>query len=116
MVIDGRARGVLPLAAPLRVSAGSHGVRVYKEGFAAFEARIDVAGQATVAVDVHLDALMESGRLRVTEQEQKVVEVIVDNVDVGAAPWEGSLAIGDHMVVLRGEGRSGRSPSRRPSA
>ncbi len=114
VVIDGRARGVLPLAAPLRVSAGSHGVRVYKEGFAAFEARIDVAGQATVAVDVHLDALMQSGRLRVIEQEQKPVEVIVDNVDVGAAPWEGSLAIGDHMVVLRGEGTLGTEPVAAP--
>jgi PEGA domain len=114
VVIDGRARGVLPLAAPLRVSAGSHGVRVYKEGFAAFEARIDVAGQATVAVDVHLDALMQSGRLRVTEQEQKPVEVVVDNVDVGAAPWEGSLAIGDHMVILRGEGTLGTEPVSAP--
>jgi hypothetical protein len=114
VVIDGRARGVLPPAAPLRVSAGSHGVRVYKEGFAAFEARVDVAGQATVAVDVHLDALMQSGRLRVIEQEQKPVEVIVDNVDVGAAPWEGSLAIGDHMVVLRGEGTLGTEPVAAP--
>jgi hypothetical protein len=98
----------------LRVSAGSHGIRVYKEGFAAFEARIDVAGQATVAVDVHLDALMQAGRLRVIEQEQKPVEVIVDRVDVGAAPWEGSLAIGDHVVVLRGEGTLGTEPVSAP--
>jgi hypothetical protein len=89
-------------------------VRVSKEGFAAFETRIDVAGQATATVDAHLDALTESGRLRVTEQEQKSVDVIVDNVDVGKAPWEGSLAVGDHVVVLRGEGTLGTQPVSAP--
>ncbi len=110
VVIDGRARGTLPLAAPVRVSAGTHVVRVYKEGFVAFETRIDVAGQQTVAVDAHLDALTQSGRLRVTEEEGKPVNVVVDNIDVGKAPWEGSLSVGDHVVVLRGEGTLGTQP------
>jgi hypothetical protein len=110
VVVDGRARGTLPLPSAVRVSAGTHVVRVFKEGFAAFETRVDVAGQATVAVAAHLDALTQSGRLRVTEQEQKAVEVVVDNVDVGKAPWEGSLAVGDHVVVLRGEDTLGTQP------
>jgi PEGA domain len=110
VVVDGRARGTLPLAAPVRVSAGTHVVRVYKEGFVAFETRVDVAGQQTVAVDAHLDALTQSGRLRVTEEEGKPVNVVVDNIDVGKAPWEGSLAVGDHVVVLRGDGTLGTQP------
>lgn len=114
VVIDGRSRGTFPATAPLRVSAGSHVVRVYKEGFLPFETRVDVAGRQNAVVTAQLGALTQSGRLRVSEQQGRVLDVVVDNVAVGKTPWEGSIAIGDHVVVLRGEGNLGTQPASAP--
>lgn len=57
LAIDGRSRGELPSIGPLRVPAGTHVVRVHKEGFEPFEARVDVAGGATVRMEAKLRAL-----------------------------------------------------------
>ncbi len=55
--IDGRERGTTPLGSPARVTAGSHRVQVRKDGFAPWEAQVDVAAQATVPLQVKLVAL-----------------------------------------------------------
>jgi hypothetical protein len=114
IVIDGQSRGDYPPLALLRVAAGSHVVRVYKEGFEPFEKRVDIAGGQTVRVAAHLRTLAHSGRLRVAEQQGKVLDVIVDGNTVGRTPWEGPVAVGDHMVVLRGEGNLGTQPVSAP--
>ncbi len=110
ILIDGQARGEYPPIAPLRVSAGSHLIRVFKEGFEPFEVRADVAGGQVSKVAAKLRALQDSGRLSVTERSGSQVEVVVDNVTVGITPWEGLLAVGDHTVVLKGKGRIGTQP------
>ena len=102
VVIDGRARGTYPTTAPLRVYAGSHVVRVYKEGFGPFEARVDVAGRQSALVEAHLNPLTQAGRLSVTETGGRALDVVIDNVVVGKTPWEGTIAVGVHNVVLRG--------------
>jgi hypothetical protein len=110
IAVDGRARGDYPTVGTLRVAAGSHLVRVYKEGFEPFETGVDVAGRALVRVPVRLRALAASGRLRVAEQGGAALEVIIDGDRVGKTPWEGLLAVGEHVVVLRGEGDMGTQP------
>jgi hypothetical protein len=114
IVIDGRERGTLPLAAPLRVSAGSHSVRVSKEGFLPFEGRFDLSGGATAEITATLGALTQGGRLRVSEQGGRALDVVVDGVVVGKAPWEGTVAVGNHTVVLRGEENLGTQPASAP--
>jgi hypothetical protein len=114
VIIDGRERGSLPLAAPLRVSAGSHAVRVYKEGFLPYEGRFEVAGGQRAVIDAKLGALTQGGRLRVTEQGGRALDVVVDSVVLGKAPWEGTLAVGEHTVVLRGDGNLGTQPASAP--
>lgn len=114
IVIDGRDRGKTPTAGPLRVAAGTHVVRLYKDGFAPFEARVDVPGGRTIVVEARLGALTRSGRLKVTEETGKALEVVVDNVVVGTTPWEGALAVGEHTVVLRGPDRLGTQPAAAP--
>ena len=109
--IDQRARGTSPLAKPVRVRAGSHGILVYKAGFVTSVSRVDVAGGQVVRVDARLEALRESGRLRVLEQSGKPAEVIVDGFEVGSAPWEGSVSAGGHTVTLRGEEAAGTQPA-----
>lgn len=110
MSVDGRGRGEYPAPGPLRVAAGTHVVRVSKEGFEPFEGRVEVAGNRTARIEAKLRALAASGRLRVAEQSGASLDVIVDGNRVGATPWEGALAPGDHVLLLQGEGELGTPP------
>lgn len=114
IVISGQTRGEYPPATPIRVAAGTHLVRVFKEGFEPSETRIDVAGGQTARVSAKLRVLAQSGRLKVTERTGKAVDVVVDNAVVGQAPWEGILGVGNHTVVLRGKGKIGTQPAVAP--
>jgi hypothetical protein len=108
--ISGASRGEFPPVAPLRVGAGSQLVRVFKEGYEPYETRVDVAGGQLVRVSAKMHALKASGRLKVAEAGGRTVDVIVDNSVMGQAPWEGVLAVGTHMVMLRGQGKLGTQP------
>jgi hypothetical protein len=100
IVVDGRYRGTLPLAGPLRVSTGSHEIGAFKEGLDPFGATTEVvAKQSAVA---QLRSLSTGGRLKVSEQRARVLDVLIDGTVVGKTPWEGPLAVGDHLVTLRG--------------
>jgi hypothetical protein len=111
IVIGGQSRGEYPPVSPLRVSAGDHLVRIVKEGFNPFEDRVKVAGGETKLLAVKQKALTSSGRLKVTEQSGRVIDVLVDGGVVGTAPWEGSVAVGKHAVLLRdGQGKLGTMP------
>jgi len=111
ITIDGRERGTTP-SAPLRVAAGTHVMRVYKDGFSPVEKRVEVAGKQTLVVDARLEPLAQSGRLSISEDGGRGgSEVLVDNVVVGKTPWQGLVAIGDHVVFLRGEGNLGTQPA-----
>ena len=114
VVIDGRNRGKTPLAGPLRVSSGSHVVRVFLGGMAPYEVRIEVAGGEKKVVEPVLTTLTRAGRLKVTEQRGATAEVLVDGIVVGKTPWEGALEPGSHAVALRGEGKRGTQPVRAP--
>ncbi|MGK4005500.1 PEGA domain-containing protein [Sorangium sp. So ce1036] len=112
IVIDGRHRGEAPLRAPLRLTSGSHWVRVFKEGFAPFEQRVEIAGDRLSRVRARLRPLARLGRLRVMEKEGRPLEVVVDGNVMAKVPWEGLLAPGEHTVALRGEGNLGTPPVR----
>ncbi|WP_437971561.1 PEGA domain-containing protein [Sorangium sp. So ce260] len=114
IVVSGEERGQYPPVKPIRVAAGAHVVRVFKEGYEPVEVRVDVAGGQTVTVNAKLRRLVRSGRLRVVERAGKTVDVLVDNVVVGQTPWIGTLSVGDHMVALRGEGKLGTQPTAAP--
>ncbi len=107
IIVDGRER-----VPPVRVAAGAHTVRVSADGYLPFEQRVDVVGGQSTHVKVTLAALTAAGRLSVSEQTGKSLQVIVDNAAVGKTPWEGALAPGEHTVLLRGEGNVGTPPVR----
>jgi len=109
ILIDGLYRGNLPPPAPLRVVPGSHVIRVFKEGSDPFGAVVQVvAGQTAVARLASLSTT--SGRLRVTEERNRVLSVVLDGRVVGKTPWEGSVAEGEHIVELRGDDNLGTAP------
>lgn len=110
IILDGQERGEYPLLAPLRVAAGSHVVRVFKEGFQPFEQRVDVAGGQSATVSARLRALVRAGRLRVVEQGGRALDVVISGAVVGRTPWEGHLEKGEHTVSLRGERDLGTQP------
>lgn len=108
IAIDGQAR---PTAKSYRISVGTHVVRVFKEGFVPFEARVEVASKATVRVAAKLGALTRGGRLTVTEDRGTQLAVLIDGIEVGKTPYEGTVAVGKHAVALRGDKRLGSPPT-----
>ena len=110
VVIDGRARGKLPFSAPLRVLAGTHTVRVFKEGYVAYEARVEVSARAPTDVDARLTPLAGAGLLRVDAASSEGFDILVDVSTVGRAPWEGTLGLGRHLVWIQ-KGNRGSAPS-----
>lgn len=113
IVVDGRERGTVP-SPPVRVNAGTHLVRLSREGFLPFETQVKVAGAQTVVVQAKLAPLTRGGRLKIAEQSGKAADVLVDNVVVGKTPWEGSLPAGSHMVLLRAPDGLGTQPVAAP--
>ncbi len=104
VLVDGRARGKLPLTGPLRVLAGKHVVRVLKDGYAAAQAAVQVEVGQTGTADLVLEPLAAAGLLRVEDPANVGAEVFVDRVTVGTAPWEGTLGPGKHLVwVAKGD-------------
>jgi hypothetical protein len=62
VVVDGRERAKLPLGAPIRVTAGTHVVRVIKDGYVTFEAEVLVRAGERTAVDASLLPLASEPR------------------------------------------------------
>jgi hypothetical protein len=116
VLVDGRVRGETPMSAPLRVKAGAHVVRLYKDGFVPFEKQFDVAGESSARVVGELTPLTRFGRLRVVERSGRALPVIVDGITVGASPWEGNLDAGHHVVLLRGGDDEERAEGTQPVA
>ncbi|WP_437683390.1 PEGA domain-containing protein [Sorangium sp. So ce131] len=114
--VGGQRRGDYPLLAPLRVPAGSHVVHVDKDGFEPLQIRVDVAGGRTARVAARMRAIAPRrralGRLRVAERYGQEMDVLVDGNLVGRTPWEGEVEVGEHTVVLRGDGDAGTEPIR----
>ena len=108
--IDGIDRGKAPLKGAMRLSAGTHNIRVTEEGALPFEARVDLTGKQSAIVNVRMAALTQAGTLHVVEHAGGTFEVVVDGAVVGKTPWEGALAPGDHVIFLRGDSDIGTPP------
>jgi len=109
VLIDGRARGKLPLLAPLRLLPGAHTLRVVKDGYATYERVISVRLGETASIDARLEPLTSSGRLRVADERLVGADLYIDGTLVGQLPWEGTLAPGPHFYSVRG-GELGSAP------
>lgn len=109
VIVDGIDRGTTPLA-PLRLSAGTHAIRVTKDGSLPFEQRVDLAGRQAAQVHAALAALTQAGRLHVSEHGGKTQKLFVDGAPVGTTPWEGALAPGPHSLWLVGDDNTGTAP------
>ncbi len=95
--VDGKPSG----AAPLELSLGGpHTITAELDGRRA-ERQITVEFAEPVQLDLSLPAA--TGALTVTSNAPGA-RVLVDGQDVGAAPFHGDLAVGDHEVVVTATG------------
>ena len=109
VLVDGRARGRLPLVRPLRLVAGTHRVRVLKDGYEPAEATVHTEAGSSSTIDLRPSPLRSVGRLRVEAGTRG--SVVIDGATVGDLPWEGSLPPGSHLVAIEGE-HEGSAPAR----
>jgi len=109
VVVDGRARGRLPLATALRLLPGTRRVRVVQDGYVTFERTVAVFAGQTLALDAELEPLAGSGALRIESTNETALEVTIDGKDVGATPFEGTLPAGAHVLATHA-GEIGTAP------
>lgn len=102
------ARGEFPLLKPVRVPIGEYEVTVFKEGFEPFKSLIKVSGGKTVPVEATLTKLSTVGPLKILEQDNRTLEVLIDETPRGMTPWEGVVSVGHHVIALREGGTQGR--------
>lgn len=102
--VDGKKVGGAVAAAPtpMRLSVGEHRLRVEKPGFEPWEQSIGIAGDQARKVEVTLQREVTTGHVSVRERTGAAVRVLIDDQDVGPAPWEGDLAPGSHTLELKG--------------
>lgn len=108
--VDGQARGVTPLANPLRLNPGEHSLRLTKIGFEPRELRFSVSRGERARLGATLLPQVGVGTLSVEEGAGARADVLVDEVLVGQTPWKGSIAPGLHSVRLRGPADRGTAP------
>jgi len=102
LLVDGRARGTLPLTSALPVIPGEHLVRIVKDGYDTFEKRISIRAGERQLVDAKLRRLAHAGKLRVDAHgELAGADLFVDGGMVGKLPWEGTLTPGTHLYHVR---------------
>jgi PEGA domain len=102
VTFDGVSLGMTPLRADTRVSLASHHIVLTKAGFEPFEKDVTIQSNQSVTVDATLVPESTTGHVTVREENGDPVDVFIDGEDKGAAPWEGDLPPGDHIVEVKG--------------
>ena len=100
VVVDGRARGRLPLTTALRLLPGRRVLRIVKDGYRTFERAVEVTAGASAALDAELEPLAGMGAVRIEGSGAPLV-LFIDGERVGTTPFEGTFRGGRH--VLRSE-------------
>jgi hypothetical protein len=98
VAVDGKSIGTSPVPALIRVTLGSHDIKVTKAGFLPFAGHAEVAADAKAVVDAALAPEPKTGHVVVHAAGPEILRVTVDGVDVGATPWEGDLPPGPHQL------------------
>ncbi len=105
LFVDDRRRGAFPAVARLRLSVGTHVVRVEKDGFEPITLP-RVAVQPGRENTVTVEPKGRRGRVRVVERHNLPLDVELDGAVVGKAPWDGFVAEGRHEIRVHGRVRA----------
>jgi hypothetical protein len=103
VTVDGRDRGLTPLAEPIVLDLGEHKVTVSKAGFKAFEQPALVQGGAEMVVAATLVAERHVAQLVVGAEEGATI--LVDGTNIAKGRYDGQLAPGPHDVEVTEPGK-----------
>ena len=114
VMVDGVVRGKTPQAESLRLSAGTHSVRVQPESFAArpFEATVSIVAQQVLQLKPEFGELRQHGGLTVKAADGGTFDVLLDGTVVGTTPLSLQVVPRDYTVSLRSADGSGSAPAR----
>lgn len=98
--IDGEVIAATPMLEPHFLPAGTHLVRVEKQGFLPFEEEITFEDDDEIVIEV--DLLPFGGIVRVVTSEPGAL-VLVDNEEVGVTPYEGEVPVGERVFTVQRE-------------
>jgi len=96
--VDGQPAGGTPLAAPLVLDLGRHALIIKKEGFAAADQTVDVAGGNETTVAITLAAVVHAAHLVVVAEPDAIVTI--DGKPEGKGRFDGRVATGAHSVLV----------------
>lgn len=105
--VDGVEVAQTPLAAPIRVSEGSHIVGAVADGYAPARKEVLVAGNADVTVNLELTPTQSKQLANITVRSRTAgADVLVDGQHLGKTPLPTSITVaaGHHVVELRRPG------------
>jgi hypothetical protein len=110
VALDGKLLGTTPLGAEVAVNAGTHSVRLSKDGFETNLQTFTVAVGMRKLIASELRPLSNTGQLVVREATGSKLAVYLDGSWVGTTPWSAVVAGGSHLVQLRGDDGTGTAP------
>ena len=98
VLVDGEEVARTPMIEPVFVSAGTHVVRVEKQGFLAFHEEVVFEEDDEIVLEV--DLLPFGGIVRVVTSEPGAI-VLADGEEVGVTPFEGEIPVGERVFTVR---------------
>jgi PEGA domain len=101
VLVDDVPVGTTPLSRPVRVDVGERRIVARKEGFRDALVTRHAAGDTPLAVTLTLD---RRGKLVVHARGAASAKIAVDGVEVGSAPWEGNVPVGERDVTISADG------------
>jgi hypothetical protein len=106
VLVDGEPVGTTPLAGPLPIEVGEHLVSVRKSGYLDVPKRVRVTGGEVASASFTLETVVTRSELvvEVTGATGSRVMVLIDGVEVGAAPFRTMLEAGPHTIGARAAG------------
>jgi hypothetical protein len=100
--VDGKVAGTAPFAG-VYVAAGPHSLEVSFPGYMPIQEEVVVTGGQKLNKLFKLKEDSRQGTIEVTTNAPKS-KVFVDGREMGAAPWTGTLIVGEHSVVVKAPG------------
>jgi hypothetical protein len=99
--VDDALVGTAPIDKPFAVDLGPRKIRARKEGFRPYEKEVEVAGNATVTIDVVMER--QSGRLDLRVPASATVAI--DGKPIGTGPAvQADLPVGGHELLVSAPG------------
>ena len=98
--VDNRLVGTVPLSERVRLSSGTHALRIVKEKYKAYTSQVTITDNQTSTLTPSLAANFAVVSLTVADG----AEIWINNERKGSGSWRGELALGTYRVETRKSG------------